>query len=49
MEPAYADFRKRRASYDAKAVDQVLAEGAKKARAVAQRTMERVRRAMRLR
>lgn len=49
MEPAYADFRRRRASYDAKAVDQVLAEGAKKARAVAQRTMEQVRRAMRLR
>ncbi|MDX6770210.1 MAG: tryptophan--tRNA ligase [Elusimicrobiota bacterium] len=49
MEPAFADFRARRAAYDAKAVDRVLAEGAEKARAVARKTMDEVRRAMRLR
>lgn len=49
MEPAYAEFRKRRASYDPAAVDKLLAEGAEKARAVARKTMDEVRRAMRLR
>jgi tryptophanyl-tRNA synthetase len=49
MEPAFADFRERRASYDGAAVDAILAEGAEKARAVARKTMDEVRRAMRLR
>ncbi|MEQ1918426.1 MAG: tryptophan--tRNA ligase, partial [Elusimicrobiota bacterium] len=42
-------FRKRRESLSAGQVDAILADGAVKARAVAQKTMEEVRRAMRLR
>ncbi len=42
-------FRKRREALSADAVDGILADGAKKARAVAQKTMEDVRRAMSLR
>jgi tryptophanyl-tRNA synthetase len=49
MTPAFADFRKRRESYQASDVDAVLAAGAEKARAVARKTMDEVRRAMRLR
>lgn len=49
MEPAFAEFRKRREAYGPKDVDRVLAEGAEKARAVARQTMDEVRRAMRLR
>lgn len=49
MEPPFAEFRRRREAYDAKAVDRVLAEGAEKAREVARKTMDEVRRAMRLR
>lgn len=51
MEPAFADFRKRREEYAAQPgkVDEILADGARKARAVATKTMDEVRRAMRLR
>ncbi len=48
MEPSFADFRARREAYKAADVDAVLAEGGRKARAVAQATMDEVRRAMRL-
>lgn len=50
MEPPFADFRKarERCEADPRLVEQVLAEGAEKARAVAQKTMSEVRRAMRL-
>ncbi|MDE2490674.1 MAG: tryptophan--tRNA ligase [Elusimicrobia bacterium] len=48
MEPAFADFRKRRESYKASDVDSILAAGAEKARATARATMDEVRRAMRL-
>ncbi len=51
MEPAFADFRKRREGFAAKPghVEEILAEGGRRARAVAQKTMDEVRRAMRLR
>ncbi len=49
MTPAFDDFRKRRESYKAADVEAVLVAGAAKARAVAQKTMDDVRRAMRLR
>jgi tryptophanyl-tRNA synthetase len=51
MEPVFADFRKRREGYAAQPgrVEEILAEGGKKARAVAAKTMDEVRRAMRLR
>ena len=49
MTPAFDEFRKRRESYKAADVDAVLAAGAAKARVAAQKTMEEVRRAMRLR
>ncbi len=50
MEPAFTEFRKARERYEAEPdlVDRVLAQGAEKARAVAQKTMSEVRRAMRL-
>jgi tryptophanyl-tRNA synthetase len=51
MEPAFAEFRRRREGYAAKPghVEEILAEGGRKARAAAQKTMDEVRRAMRLR
>ena len=51
MSAPFDEFRRRRAAFAAEAgmVDGVLADGARKARAVASRTMDEVRRAMRLR
>ncbi|MDD5304158.1 MAG: tryptophan--tRNA ligase [Elusimicrobia bacterium] len=49
MTGPFDEFRKRRESFTAAQVDSILADGAVKARAVAQKTMEEVRRAMRLR
>lgn len=49
LEKPYAEFRARRAGFTEKQVDDILAEGAEKARAVARKTMDEVRRAMRLR
>lgn len=50
FEPPFENFRKNRRLYESnpKLVDHILEEGARKARAVAQKTMEDVRRAMRL-
>ena len=48
MTPAFDDFRKRRESYKASDIDAVLAAGAVKARAVAQKTLAEVRSAMRM-
>jgi hypothetical protein len=45
----FDEFRKRREALSASQVDAILADGAVKARAVAQKTMAEVRRAMRLR
>ncbi len=49
MSGPYDEFRRRREALSAGQVDAILADGAIKARAVAQKTMEEVRRAMRLR
>lgn len=49
MSGPFDEFRKRRESFSAAQVDAILADGAKKAGAVARKTMEDVRRAMRLR
>ncbi|MBI4347167.1 MAG: tryptophan--tRNA ligase [Elusimicrobia bacterium] len=51
LEAGFAKFRERRASYASQPgrVEQVLDEGRKKAKAAAERTLEKVRRAMRLR
>ena len=49
MSGPFDEFRKRREALSASQVDAILADGAKKARAVAQTTMDEVRRAMRLR
>lgn len=49
MEPAFAEFRRRRESYESAQVEAILAAGARKAREAARETMETVRRAMRLR
>jgi len=49
MSGPFDAFRKRRDSCKASDVDAVLADGARKARAVAQKTLDEVRRAMRLR
>lgn len=49
MSGPFAEFRKRRESFSTAQVDEVLAKGAERARAVAKTTMEEVRRAMRLR
>jgi tryptophanyl-tRNA synthetase len=49
MSAPFDEFRKRREALSAAQVDAILADGAKKARAVAQKTMDDVRRAMRLR
>jgi tryptophanyl-tRNA synthetase len=49
MSAPFAEFRARRESYNSNQIDAILADGAKKARAVAAKTMEDVRRAMRLR
>ncbi len=50
MEPAYADFRRSREALETQPlfVDRILSEGAERARAVAQNTMVKVRRAMRI-
>jgi tryptophanyl-tRNA synthetase len=50
MEPGFAEFRKRRDAFAAETgmIDGLLADGARKARAVAAQTMAEVRRAMRL-
>ncbi|HVA66692.1 MAG TPA: tryptophan--tRNA ligase [Elusimicrobiota bacterium] len=50
MEPAYARFREAREGYAAKKglVENILEDGARKARVVAQKTMAEVRRAMRI-
>jgi tryptophanyl-tRNA synthetase len=50
MEKPFAEFRARREKYaaDPKLVDQVLKDGAEKARRIAQKTMSEVRKAMRL-
>jgi tryptophanyl-tRNA synthetase len=50
MDKPFADFRERREKYaaDPKLVNQVLKDGAEKARKIAQKTMTEVRRAMRL-
>ncbi|MCX5795746.1 MAG: tryptophan--tRNA ligase [Elusimicrobia bacterium] len=51
LDGPFAEFRKAREGYAAKPekVDEILAEGARKASAVAKSTLEQVRRAMRLR
>ena len=49
MTGPFDEFRKRRESLSSAQVDSILADGARKARIVAQKTMEDVRRAMRLR
>ena len=49
MSGPFGEFRKRRSLLSAHSVDAILAEGAQKARAVARKTMDDVRRAMRLR
>ena len=49
MSKPFAEFRRRRESFSPGQVESILAEGAEKARAVARKTMEEVRRAMRLR
>ncbi len=49
MSKPFAEFRSRRESFSPQAVDKLLAEGGEKARAVARKTMDEVRRAMRLR
>ena len=49
MSAPFAAFRERRDSYKPSDVDAVLAQGAEKARAVARKTMDEVRAAMRLR
>ena len=49
MSKPFDEFRKRRESFSPAQVDQVLAEGGERARAVARKTMDEVRRAMRLR
>lgn len=49
MTPAFDEFRRRREALSPDRVDAVLAEGGEKARAVARKTMDEVRRAMRLR
>ena len=49
MSMPFAELRRRRESFSNSQVDAILADGAVKARAVAQKTMEDVRRAMRLR
>ncbi|MEK7389761.1 MAG: tryptophan--tRNA ligase [Elusimicrobiota bacterium] len=49
MTPIFDGFRRRRESYKAADVETILAAGASRARAVAQKTMEAVRRAVRLR
>ena len=49
MSKPFDEFRKRREALSAAQVDAILADGAVKARAVAQKTMDEVRRAMRLR
>ncbi len=51
LESAFAAFRERRAAYasDKGRVDQVLEEGRKNAKATAERTLDKVRKAMRLR
>ncbi|MBI5623101.1 MAG: tryptophan--tRNA ligase [Elusimicrobia bacterium] len=48
LEKPFAEFRARRAAYDAKAVDSILAEGSARAREKAGATLDRLRRAMRL-
>ena len=48
MEPAFDGFRKKRESYKASDVDAILAAGARKARETAGRTLDDVRRALRL-
>lgn len=50
MEPPFADFRRKRESFSSRpgVVDDILKKGAEKARAIAQKTMGEVRRAMRL-
>jgi len=48
MEKQFSEFRKRREGLSPKAVDEILAEGAHKARAEAQATMREVRKAMRI-
>lgn len=49
MNGPFGEFRARRESFSPAAVDKILAEGGEKARAVARKTMDEVRRAMRLR
>jgi len=49
MSAPFDEFRRRREALTAASVDAILVDGAKKARAVAQKTMDDVRRAMRLR
>lgn len=48
LEKPFEEFRRRRAGFDAKAVDAILEEGSAKARAKAAETLDRARRAMRL-
>jgi tryptophanyl-tRNA synthetase len=49
MSGPFDEFRRRRESLSAGQVDKILAEGGEKARVVARKTMDEVRRAMRLR
>ncbi len=49
MSRPFDELRKKRESFTHAQVDAILAEGAEKARAVARKTMDEVRRAMRLR
>lgn len=49
MSGPFGEFRKRREALSADRVEAILAEGGERARAVARKTMEEVRRAMRLR
>ncbi len=48
MSKPFDEFRKRRESFSPAAVDKILAEGGEKARAVARKTIDEVRRAMRI-
>ncbi|HVE13003.1 MAG TPA: tryptophan--tRNA ligase [Elusimicrobiota bacterium] len=49
LEGPFGEFRSRRAGFDAKAVERVLEDGSRRAREAAERTMDKVRAAMRLR
>lgn len=49
MSKPFDEFRRRRESFSPESVEKILADGGEKARAVARKTMDEVRRAMRIR